>query len=460
MGNQRMDNHVHQIVLNIKYEFEEGRQAAIQLLSSVIQKFPLAILEERSQFFFLPLVLQLVNDDSKKCKEAISDCIFRLLQRLSTESVQSLFGYAKRWSQSSGANSSQIQVASAQLFGIFVDSRPDYMKRGNNVSDMISTIQEVVTQNLHDESEWELLYHILLCTEKLNKKIPSLLSFNYELWGALVTLMAYPHPWVMLVSSRVISSHLSTINPLKLMLDRPQSFIVKIPGCLFKIASNSCRQLDIDDVHYLQVTSTLAIKTISWAFLAMKQHPNICYDNNTSRDGNDENNSSEKSKDPCLWLITRLSNIAKPKGDIRRSYVFKCFAALCTSCDSEQLRPYLELIIDPIDRAIREATNKLGPDDQPENDPKITLPKDVLEILEERCGTEAFVKALAEVNRKARDKRNKRKQDIASEAVHDPTAAAQRKIKKQQREKERKKRKVDDARSKQCVTKKRTLCKS
>jgi U3 small nucleolar RNA-associated protein 20 len=450
MGNQRVNNHIHQIVLNIKYEFEDGRLAAIELLSSVIQKFPVAILDERCQFFFLPLVLQLVNDDSKKCKEAVSNCMHCLLQRLSTESVKSLFGYAKRWSQSSGANSPQIQMASAQLFGIFVDSRPDYVKRGGNGPEIVSAIYEVASkQNLDDESGWELLYHMLICTEKLNKHLPSLLSVNYELWAALVNLMVYPHPWVMLVSSRIISSHLSTVDPNKLLLDEAQSFVVKIPGCLYKIASNSCRQLDVDDVHFVEATSTLAIKAIIWAFRAMKQQPNICYDEQVSHDSTDG-----KPKDPCLWVITRLSNIAKPRGILRRSSIFKCFAGLCQACNPEHLSPYLELMIDPIDRAIREASNRLGPDDQPQNDPQIALPKDVLEILEETFGTEVFVKAFAEVNHKAREKRDKRKQDMASEAVHDPTAAAQRKIKKQLREKERRKRKVEDVRSKRFVSKK------
>jgi U3 small nucleolar RNA-associated protein 20 len=207
--------------------------------------------------------------------------------------------------------------------------------------------------------------------------------------------------------------------------------------------------LDVEDVHFVEATCTLAIKAITWAFRAMKQYPNICYDENVSND------SDEKSKDPCLWVITRLSNIAKPKGNNRRSSVFKCFAALCTSCNPEHLRPYLELMIEPIDRAIREASNKFGPDDQPDTDPLLALPKDVLEILEDTCGTEAFVKAYAEVNRKAREKRDKRKQDIASEAVHNPSAAAQRKINKQLREKERRKRKIDDNRSKRGASKKR-----
>ena len=452
LGEQRLTNHLQQIVLNIKYEYEEGRLSGLGLLSSVVQKFPLPVLEERAQFFYLPLVLQLVNDDSKTCKEAAARCISLLLQRLSTESVQALFGYAKRWSQSSGADSLPMQRASAQLFGIFVDSRPDYIKRGSNASDLVATVQNVIVQQISvgaNDSGWELLYHNLVCTEKLINQMPALLATNYEIWGALVKYLAYPHPWIMQVCSRIISGHLSSMDPDKLVRgDSSESFVVKIPGCLYKIACNLCRQLDVEDVHFVENTSTLAIKTLTWVFRAMKTHPDICYEKSDVSAGiNDENDSQqEKSKDPCLWVMARLTNIAKPKGDRRRESVFKCFAALATSCDPEHFTPYLELMIDAIDRAIREANN-LSTDDQREHDPAVALPKDVLQVLEDRCGTEQFIQAFAEVNRKVREKRDKRKQDIAAEAVHDPEAAANRKIKKNLREKERRKRRVQDRRT-------------
>lgn len=454
MGKPRLDKYLHQIVLNLKYEYEEGRLSAIALLSSVIQKFPLPVLEGHSQFFFLPSVLQLVNDDSKKCKEAVADCISLLLQRLSTESVQSLFGYAKRWSQSTGGDSLPMQRAAAQLFGIFIDARPDYVKRGSNASEVISIVQDILETQIpfEDERGWELLYHNLLCAEKMNKQMPSLLSTNHVVWGALVELLAYPHPWIMQVSSRMISSYLSTLGPQELLRDGSESFIVKIPGCLYKIARNSCRQLDVEDAHFVEKTSTLSIKTITWVFRAMKRHPEICYNDDFAKE---EEGLSEESKDPCLWVMTRLSNIAKPRGVRRRESIFKCFAALCTMSNPEHLIPYLELMIDPIDRAIRDAANSLNPDDETENDPYVALPKDVLQVLEDRCGTEEFLRAYAEVNRRVREKRDRRKQEIASEAVHDPTAAAQRKIQKHLREKERRKRKVDGRRAMRGASNKR-----
>lgn len=448
MGKPRMDNHLHQVVSNTKYEYEEGRLSATELLYSVIQKFPLPVLEGHSQFFFLPLVLQLVNDDSKQCKELSASCISLLLQRLSTKSVQALFVYTKRWSQPSGSDSTSMERAAAQLFGIFVDSRPDYIKRGNNMSDLVSIVLSAIMKHtqFQNESGWELLYQNLVCIEKLNKQMPSLLSENYEIWEALVKFLTYPHPWVMQVSSRIISRCLSPIDPKKLH-DESKLFVVKIPGCLYKIASNLCGQLDVEDIHFVEPISTLAIKTITWVFCAMKQCPDLCYDKNVPKNDNGDEHAQERAKDPCLWVMTRLSNIAKQKGAQRRESVFKCFAALCTSCNKEQLIPFLELMIDSVDRAIREATNSLNHDNKTADNPLVAIPTGVLNIIEDACGTEQFLQAYATVNRNVREKRDKRKQDLASEAVHDPAAAAKRKMNLQQKKRDRRKRKIEEKRA-------------
>lgn len=449
MGSKRLNNHLQQIVLNLKYEYEEGRLSAINLLSSLIQKFPLPVLEEHAQLFFLPLVLSLVNDESKKCKEAVADCISLILKRLDTDTVQSLYDYVKRWSQPSGTESIPMQLASAQLFGIFVEARPDYVKRGRNSTDLADLIMQVISQHSStDDNDWELVYHYLVCMEKLNKYVPGAFGSNVNVWSSLVSLMAYPHPWIMQVSARLVSGHLSAIDYKELAQNGSDSLIAQVPGSLYDIARNSCRQLDVEDRLYVDATCTIAIKNITSAFKIMKLRPDLCYEPEVDdEDENEELNPKGKSKDPCLWLMARLSNIAKPRGKHRRESVFKCFAALCTTCNPDDLVRYLQLMIDPIDRDIRDTAGKVRRGDFQENDPRDALPKEVLQILEDTCGTDNYIKAYAKVNKNARQKREKRKQDIASEAIHDPVAAAQRKVSRGKKEQERKKRRIDENRS-------------
>ncbi|GKY94643.1 hypothetical protein MPSEU_000429800 [Mayamaea pseudoterrestris] len=82
MSTERIEQHLKQAVLNIKYEYADGRLSAIQLLSTVIKRLPLELLDHHLQLFFLPLTLQLANDLSEECRNAVASCIRSLLGRL------------------------------------------------------------------------------------------------------------------------------------------------------------------------------------------------------------------------------------------------------------------------------------------------------------------------------------------------------------------------------------------
>mmetsp|Transcript_37991 Transcript_37991/g.57831 ORF Transcript_37991/g.57831 Transcript_37991/m.57831 type:complete len:124 (+) Transcript_37991:2747-3118(+) len=111
------------------------------------------------------------------------------------------------------------------------------------------------------------------------------------------------------------------------------------------------------------------------------------------------------------------------------------------------MTPYLELMIEPLHRVITEALSEVDElrkkRRQLESDPA-DLANDVMQILEDRCGTDEFLKAYATVKTKAREKRDTRKREAAAEAVHDPQAAAMRKLQKHDRERKRKKRRVEE----------------
>ena len=449
MGTQRLDNHLQQIVLNLKYEYEEGRLSAIGLFNSVIQKLPSQVLENHSQMFFLPLVLQLVNDDSKKCKESLTGTLSLLLTRLSIDTVQNFFGYTTRWSDEDNLH---MKRAAAQLNGIFVESRPDFIKRGTIAMDMIGRLSDTLKEYIpfSRDDQWELLYYNILCIEKLNNGLqPTILAHN-DIGSLLVRLMAYPHPWVMQASLRIVNTHVNSIDAHHFPRQGAGTYLVECEGCLYDMARNLCRQLDIDDSRFVDTLSVLTIKTITWLFQVMNHHPTLFYATLKEQEGYDE-----QLKNPCKWIMSRLSNIAKPKhGSKRRESIFKCYAALCTSCTPEQLTPYLRLMITSLDRAIREETNNFPSEEQQMTHPSIAFPKDVLNLLENVCGTEKFLEAYTEVNKRVREKKDKRKQDIAAEAVHNPSLAAKRKIKKQLHEKDRKKRRVSEMKLMRGVTKK------
>ena len=142
-------------------------------------------------------------------------------------------------------------------------------------------------------------------------------------------------------------------------------------------------------------------------------------------------------------------------GPKRRESVFKCFAAFISVCDIDINSHLLELMLEPLNRTISEIEHKeeisknkgnkrLMSSDNITSTSATALPKDVIQLLEDTCGTELFMNALATVKSKARDKREARKRNFATEAIHDPEAAARRKVVKHEKENKRKKRRIEE----------------
>ena len=434
------------MVLNTKYEYEDGRLSAIGLVTAVIEKLPLPLLEEYAQLFFMPLVLQLVNDESKDCREAVAKCLSRLLSRASVDVVQSFYDYAVRWSQ----GTDNLQRTSLQLFGMFVDARLDFMKRGNNAEELIDRIYIHLKRSVGGGlDEWEVPYFSLVCLEKLSVPFSTLVAQRSDLWLVIVECLVNPHPWVKQVSSRMVGTHLAAMDPTTFVSKKAETFLLKESGSLFEVAQNLCAQLNVGEPEQNKELSTTAIKSLTWIIQAMDEHPHLCFaDDEVS---SEEDDPAQSRKNPVTWLMTRLSNMAKPKGRQRRENVFKCFAAFTTYGGSSIVSPYLVLMLEPLHRSIVEVENVTGHSYNSrrtsETAEEGNLARDVLQLLEDSCGTDSFLEAYASVKVRAREKREQRKQQLATEAVQDPQAAATRKIKKHQSERKRQKRKVEERRN-------------
>lgn len=469
MGKKRLETHLKQVVLNIKYEYEDGRISALELLNAVINKLPLPLLEEYTQLLFLPLILQLVNDDSKTCRERAGECITILLSRLSTQVLQSLYEYAERWSGNSSDR--KLQRTSVQLFGLFVEARSDFMKKNGRIETLLSFISNALNNEIGDvdqtdvlvaEQHWEIVYYCLQTIEKIGNNSQSILWKYVDLWVLIIKCLAHSHPWVQLIASRSIHSHFASckVEHFDTIHNKAAAVLLRIPGSIFEIARNLCFELNSEDHRQSDDIIEMAVKNLSWIIKIMDKHPKLCYkgedvldvSSDLKFDGDEDGNPNDQVRNPVTWLMTRLSNIAKKPGSVRREAIFKCFAAFATFCDAEIIGNHLELMVEPLQRVIIEteareeslAFTRNFANNVNSSETSTDLPHEVLNLLEEKCGTESFIQTLSKIKCKAREKRKERKHRIAVEVMQDPEAAAKRKIAKHQKEKNRKKRRIED----------------
>ena len=245
------------------------------------------------------------------------------------------------------------------------------------------------------------------------------------------------------MSCRLLASHMTSLDPETFAANPAETFLTESNGVLYQIARNLCFQIGVEDDDQSDELTALIVKSLTWIIRAMKHYPNLCFSDKDEAEG----------REPVHWVITRLSNIARSKGTKRRKAVFKCFAAF-VQFGENVVFDYLELMLEPLHRSESETRNELESTltamVRPANDhvsEESQLAKDVLYLLEERCPSqEVFLKAYAAVKTRARDKREKRKLVIRTEAVVDQSNAAMRRINKQEREKKRRKRRANEQR--------------
>jgi len=431
MTEDRLEREVKQLVANIQYEGVEGRQSAIAMVTSAIKKFPLQVVAKHSSLFFVGLTMQLGNEESDKGRKAVSESLDALLLKLPTGSVEPLFGYAMRWAE---GNDVRLRRVSLSVIGLFVDSS-DIVRRDDHYKRVLSVTKEALASLEH----WELAYFSLRVIEKLLSRWPEKVMSDLELWPKVVQCLDGCHPWVTQVSLRIMSQHLESLNPDE-FVENNQTTFLRQRGNLFELTKALCAMIDSalcpDDI---EVTA----KTFTWILKATSKNPQLCFAEDS--DGSD-------SKNPVRWLVKRLSEIAKPKGTKRRENVFKCFAAFATYAADIAL-DYLELIIEPIYRVERESShrNELASERNGASvddvDEVTRLAMDLLHLLEQVCTPhEKFLDAYGAVKREAQDKKSQRQDQLVLEAARDPKAAAERKQKKQEREKARRKKRINERR--------------
>ncbi|XP_030621601.1 small subunit processome component 20 homolog [Chanos chanos] len=493
------------IVSQLNYEYDTGRQSALEMMAFIFQTFPQNLLLEHCGLFFVPLSLALVNDDSAQCKKMTALAIKSLVGQLDLEHQNSMFTLVNSWLT---AEKLSLRRLGAQVCGLFVEVEGERFAR--RLDALLPFIErEICTSNFEDIEEEEdekaadrLLFCYLTLITKLIKDCNFLQLHKPKdtltrIWDHVNAHLRHPHSWVWLTASQLFGQLFAAHKPEELIAQWRQETVSKTtqPVASTFLTTNldkKMRELVLAFCHQLRskfldmTTGEQVVKNFLFVAKVIylispesdstasqlmgegetgKENENGEHseekDEEEKEEGDEEEEEEEEGEDEeekdeqeeegeldenrppsLLWVMKKLSVVAKreaadsPKIPLKRTCVFKFLGAIAVDLGKERLNPYLSTIIAPLYRELDST--------YADQDPTLkNLAQELIDLLKKLVGLEKFSLAFAAVQKEATMRRASRKKHKAMQVVANPDIAARKKIKKHQKKREAKKRKLE-----------------
>ena len=88
---ERVEQHVNHLVKNLGYFDSEGRLQVLDVLHSLLERFPKELTDQYAEVIFFTLVLRVVNETNNRVRERVIAVIKRLMIKSSQAKVKTLF---------------------------------------------------------------------------------------------------------------------------------------------------------------------------------------------------------------------------------------------------------------------------------------------------------------------------------------------------------------------------------
>nr|XP_002120920.1 small subunit processome component 20 homolog [Ciona intestinalis]XP_009860979.1 small subunit processome component 20 homolog [Ciona intestinalis] len=432
---RKINSNLEFMLAQLTYEYEDGRASALELVSSVLTNFPDTQVKDHAQIIFIS-TSSLLLDETQTCRRMAANVIKMLLRRLGSDLKDQLFSFVSQW-YASLDNSTQPRLASL-LVSIFAEVEEGDLQR--HLEDILPLVNRCIEHGMNDDDPniqrkdhnlffhmtafLRILQHCGICRgEKWQATLQKILE-NVE------TLATHPHAWIRLVSDQILGTVFSQWQPEELVAHKGyNSYLTcnlenKISALVKKLCSQFHNEILGDHLAEQLIKDLLFLVRVLQAMEAQGGdllHPDI------------------------IWLLRQLQNVTKseqsnnPKVSAKRTATLKFCAAF--SMTFKNNIHCLQFLLDMVHRCINasathgeqeiEAVTKLQ-----------ELATEVLEVIKQNSIFTDFTSVYLKVVKKINHKKMERKKERAVQLVSDPKKAALFKLRKQERTKEQRKRKI------------------
>lgn len=458
---KKLIKHLEFFLTQLSYHIDIGRESALEMLATIFSSFPQTILIKHAGFFFVPLSVAMVNDESLKCRKLTGLAVKLLLEKLDHNSRNNLFSIALKWYKDEKL---QHRSLGAQLCGLFVEVEAGQFER--HLVEVLQVTKlhlqpsryEKTREESVEQDEDHLLFNMLNLLLKIIRECNVVRTKQWQqqmntIWEYTQKHLTHPHNWVRLAAAQMFGLLFASWQPQEIVSEDDDE---DNDDYLRDDMKNKMETLAVSFVQQLQsqfLSEEMAgqiIKNLIFisrvAKLATETEP---------EEMSDPEGSDFKGKRLSLpWLVRKMvreanhENINNSKVTIKRSSVFKWMAAVSLDLGAELLPSVARIMIPPLQREIHDASGLA--------DPAIkTLAQEVLDLLKKVLGVEQFTEVYANVQRKRMVIKETRKRQKAVEAVSNPEVAAKRKVKKNLAKRDAKKRKAEGFRVSKIVKKRK-----
>ena len=305
LGGHRLQQHLDFLVNNLGYAAVHGRESVLQVLLTILQKFPQEVINTKAEYLFLPLVVRLVNEDTESCKKLIGEVTKALLGAIDDSRLDSIWNLMNTWFANQQENE-QLYMASIQVLLLLLEVQPNLVLA--RIDPLLpSFLERIENYNILSESEanndWQLTYLTLTIIEKMFNIKPSLLNQDLfsSLWNKITEFLDSNHAWIRTVTSRIIGVWFSNIDAESFYEN--QTWITDSTQ-LTALTKSLLHQLNIE-----RISDSLAEQTMkNLVYIAKVNHHN-------------PTSVGENERTPQHYLFYRLGKLSTKLIDSRRVYL-------------------------------------------------------------------------------------------------------------------------------------------
>lgn len=427
----RLEKQFKFMVDNLQYPSPDGRQSVMELVNLIITKSSPELLSKLSSSFFISLANVSFNDDNGKCREMGAVLLTRMFSVLDDKNMGDIDKYIGTWLKQSD-NPTFLNLG-MRIYKIYLSS----LGTGRNLElEQLARarIQSVLNDtNVGSETNWDLIYSALNLYTIFIEKAPEeqFKKENKNLWDDVVSCLLYPHAWVRQAAGRLVYELMSNLDYMDDTFNEED---------IQNIASRVLHQLAAPSIS--EGLSSIAIKTLIKIIMLWDKNNTAFYQ---KKDADEEQISENTYLNAIDYIIVRVSKIIRSEHNPADSFMSKkagiqFFALVVQMLSEMQVTQEAEKIILALYMHLESDRGRLSE----EQEELSNLSQECLQMVESKMAVSAFTEAYTNVRQVVIRRREERRAKRSIMTINEPELAAQKKMRKHTRSREKRKHEKDD----------------